>query len=185
MTMQDTAKVMAILQAAFPAWARGMSDEDGASVLNLWAMMFADDPAQDVLAAVQALIATQVEGYPPTVGAVKAKMDALRNPNAMTEGEAWKRIYRAICNGIHGSVKEFNALPESLQRIVGSPNQLRDWAVMDADTVNSVVASNVMRAFRTCEAAARETRMLPESLRTAIAGMKIGGELPPARLYSL
>lgn len=181
MTRQETVKVMAILQAAFPAWARGMSDEDGRTVLNLWAMMFREDPAEEVMAAVQALIATQREGFPPTIGAVKDKLDALRNAGGMTEGEAWSLIYKAVCNGIHGGVKEFKALPEELQRLVGSPNQLRDWAMMDVDTVNSVVASNVMRAYRARQSAEREERLLPESVRTAIAGMRIGGELPPAK----
>lgn len=181
MTLQDTVHVMAILQAAFPAWARGMSDKDGESVLNLWAMMFREDPAEDVMAAVQALIATQKEGFPPTIGAVKAKLDDMRTAGGMTEQEAWQRIYKAICRSAHYSGEEFQKLPENLQRLVGSPQQLQDWSQMDADTVNSVVASNLMRSYRVKEASDRETRMLPESLRTAISGMRIGGELPPAK----
>lgn len=180
MTKQETVQVMAVLQAAFPAWARGMSNEEGRSVLNLWAAMFADDPAGDVMAAVQALIATQKEGYPPTVGAVKAKIDDMRMADRMTEGEAWQRIYKAVCRSAHNSGEEFAKLPPELQRLVGSPNQLRDWAMMDAETVNSVVASNVQRAYRARATADRETRMLPQSVKTAIGEITRRWELPPA-----
>ena len=180
MTLKETGQVMAVLKVAFPAWGKGMDDAEALAMVHLWAELFSDDPAQEVLAAVKSLIATQKEGYPPTIGAVKAQLDKLRTGERMTDEQAWRLIYKAICNSAHNSGGEFSALPPELQRLVGSPNQLRDWAMMDAATVNSVVASNVQRAYRTRTEAEREMRVLPESVRTALAGFAERFALPEA-----
>lgn len=164
MTLKETGQVMAVLKVAFPSWAKGLSESDAIATVKLWADMFEEDPAIEVLAAVKALIATQKEGYPPTIGAVKAKLDNLRQGDAMTDEQAWRLIYKAICNSAHNSGSEYDKLPPQLQRIVGSPNQLRDWALMDSETVNSVVASNVQRAYRTRAESEREHRALPQSV---------------------
>lgn len=181
MTRTETAQIMAVLKVAFPSWYKGLTREDAIAAVNLWADLFADDPADEVAAAVKSLIATQKEGYPPTIGAVKAQLDKLRTGNRMTDEQAWRLIYKAICNSAHNSGGEFAKLPPELQRIVGSPNQLRDWALMDADTVNSVVASNVQRAYRTRTEAEREMRVLPASVKSMLTGIADRWALPEAK----
>jgi len=181
MTLKETGQVMAILKAAFPSWARGLDETEALATVKLWAELFADDPAEEVLAAVKALISSQKEGFPPTIGAVKARLDKLRTGNAMTDEQAWRLIYKAICNSAHNSGGEFSALPPELQRLVGSPNQLRDWSQMDAETVNSVVASNVQRAYRTRAESEREIRALPQSLKGAISGFSQRWALPEGK----
>lgn len=181
MTLKDMGKILAVLRAAFPAWAKGLEEDDALVMVRLWADMFSADPAEEVAAAVKSLIATQKEGYPPTIGAVKAQLDKLRTGNRMTDEQAWRIIYKAICNSAHNSGGEFSKLPPELQRIVGSPNQLRDWALMDADTVNSVVASNVQRAYRTRTEAEREMRVLPASVKSMLTGIADRWALPEAK----
>lgn len=181
MTLKDMGKILAVLRAAFPAWAKGLEEDDALVMVRLWADMFSADPAEEVAAAVKSLIATQKEGYPPTIGAVKAQLDKLRTGNRMTDEQAWRLIYKAICNSAHNSGGEFAKLPPELQRIVGSPNQLRDWALMDADTVNSVVASNVQRAYRTRTEAEREMRVLPASVKSMLTGIADRWALPEAK----
>lgn len=181
MTQKETGEIMAVLKVAFPAWYRGLTVPEAIAAVNLWTDMFESDPKAEVEAAVKSLIATQKEGYPPTIGAVKAQLDKLRTGNRMTDEQAWRLIYKAICNSAHNSGKEFDALPPELQRIVGSPNQLRDWALMDADTVNSVVASNVQRAYRTRTEAEREMRVLPASVKSMLTGIADRWALPEAK----
>ena len=66
----------------------------------------------------------------------------------MTDWEAWALVAKAIRNGIYGSREEFEALPESVRRVVGTPARLREWAVMDSDRVHSAVARDFRRAYR-------------------------------------
>jgi hypothetical protein len=71
----------------------------------------------------------------------------------------------------YNAAEEFQRLPPLLQRIVGSPNQLREWAIMEAETVNSVVQSNFMRSYKAVVAQEKERAMLPESTRQMITGL--------------
>ena len=66
----------------------------------------------------------------------------------MNEAEAWGLISKAIRNGLYGAKEEFAKLPPELQRLVGTPAQLREWAGMDSSTIQSIIASNVQRSFR-------------------------------------
>lgn len=171
MTKQETAQVMAILKVAFPNWYRELSREEAVATVNLWHEMFADEPAEEVYAAVKALIATQEEAFPPTVGRVKVRLAKLREPEGLTADAAWAMVYKAACNSAHNSQREFAKLPPEVQSVVGSSDQLRDWALMDAQTFNSVVASNFQKAFKVRSEAAREYKMLPGSVRAAIGNM--------------
>ena len=64
--------------------------------------------------------------------------------------------------------EEFEKLPESVRRIVGAPSQLRDWAMMDCDTFNSVVASNFQRSYRAAAQREREIASLPPDVRALV-----------------
>lgn len=161
----ETLKLMAVLRGAYPNFYRGMSRKEAESVVALWTEMFHDDPYELVAAAVKAFIVTDSKGFPPAIGVIKDKLHQITTPEEMTEGEAWQYVRQALKNGIYGSEKEFSALPERIQRLVGSPEQLREWASMDEGTVQSVVASNVQRTFRAKAQAERDFAALPEDVK--------------------
>ena len=80
-------------------------------------------------------------------------------------------VSKAIRNGIYGYQKEFDKLPPTVQTAVGQPEQLREWAVMDVGEVESVVASNFMRGYKTAQRRERETAMIPEDVRNLLTGV--------------
>lgn len=162
---------MAILTAAFPTFYRNAEGMDAQAVVNLWALQFADYPYSMVEAAVQALISTKVEGFPPTIGEVKEKARMLFAEKQLTETEAWALVSKATRNSAYGSEQEFNKLPPAVQRAVGGPEQLRAWAVMDADTVESVVASNFMRTYRVIAEREKEMQVLPQSVKEMLPSL--------------
>lgn len=178
MDRNETIKILATLKAAYPGSYRGMTARDAEAMIELWSRMFAESYA-DVNAAVAALISTRTVGFSPTVGEVKDQLQKLRSANTLPEQEAWALVSRACRNGLYGYRQEFAKLPPEVQRAVGAPEQLREWAAMDADTLQSVVASNFMRAYRTQKARERENAMLPPEVRALITGLSdtlmIGG----------
>ena len=91
----------------------------------------------------------------------------------MTEQEAWSKIYKAIVNAGYDPKAEFDKLPKRLQRLVGSPQQLFEWSMMDVTTVQSVVASNVMRSFRAIQAQEQEQAKLPQSVKRFLQDAKL------------
>jgi hypothetical protein len=164
MTRREALAVMAMLKTAYPTFYKNYSKDEINAAVDLWATMFADDPAYIVTEAVKSLMCTLK--YPPTIADVKEKIHLLTQPQGMSELEAWNTVRRAI--SYYDAQENYNSLPPMLQKIVGSPNQLREWAQMDADTVNSVIQSNFMRSFRAKVAQEKEQSMLPESTKRLI-----------------
>lgn len=169
MTASETAKVLGVLRAAYPNFYKGMGRGELENIVALWTDMFADDDVTVVATAVKSLIASDEKGYPPHIGAIKEHIHKVTHQTEMTEGEAWAMIRKAVSNGYYGYAEEYAKLPPTLQRLVGSATQLRDWSQMDVDEFNSVVASNVQRAYRTVVAREKEQAKLPESVRMVIS----------------
>lgn len=168
MNQTETLKIMAVLRGAYPAFYRDMSRKEAESVVALWAEMFAEDDVAIVAAAVKALIATDDKGFPPHIGAVKAKVRQITQPSGMTPQEAWNLVAKAIRNSAYESREEYGKLPKEIQRLVGSPNQLRDWATMNSETVHSVVASNFQRSFAARQKADNDFKALPRDVQAMI-----------------
>lgn len=178
MNRTETLAIMGVLKAAYPSYYKDMKRGDAEGIVDLWATMFMDEPVELVAMAVKSFIATDTKGFPPHIGAIKEAILKLREPKRMTEQEAWELVANAVRNGIYGADKEFKALPETVQRIVGSPNQLREWAMMDAEVVHSVVASNFQRSYKARAASEREYMALPGDVRRSMEQLAAGMSMP-------
>ena len=170
MTYDETLKVFAVLKANYSNFYKNITKQDAEAQVNLWNEMFADDTYTAVGAAVKAYIATDTSGYPPNVGKIKNYLlKFMQAEDEMTEIEAANRVLKAVERGIYNSVEEFEKLPETLKRLVGSATRLREWALMNSDELNSIVASNLMRSYRAVRESERQTAALPESVRNVIS----------------
>ena len=180
MNNDETLMILSVLKAAYPHSFKDMTKKDGEALVMLWQRMFSQESYKEVNAAISALIATRKEGYSPTIGEVKDQLQRLHSINELDESQAWALVSKACRNGLYGYRQEFAKLPPEVQRAVGAPEQLKEWAAMDADTVQSVVASNFMRNFRTQTARAKELDKLPSDVRQMIGdisnNMKLIGE---------
>lgn len=173
MTAQETGKIIDILVAAFPNW------KPTKNTAILWSQMFVDEPVDEVAAAVKAFIATDEKGYAPVIGQIKQLIAKAKKEDAMTEGDAWALVRKAICNGLYGAYEEFEKLPPVLQRIVGEPDQLTRWAMLE-DGLDTVVASNVQRSYRKALEQQEFRQALPPDVRNLLMGDKqklLGGTL--------
>lgn len=171
MTFDDARALMKIMKAEWPQSFRGLSREDAEAKLHLWAEMFADDDVTLVGLAVKSIITAGGHEFAPQIGEVKATMRKLQQPNAMTEAEAWAQVKRAVCRSGYNSVEEYAKLPLELQKLVGSPSQLRDWAMMDVDTLDSVIGSNFQRSYRQRAKEMADWAAIPADVKAAIRGV--------------
>ena len=178
MTHDETLAIMSVLKAAYPNYYRDMKRGDAEAIVGLWAEMFKDEPVEVVAVAVKAHIASDTKGFPPHIGAIKDAITKLKTPDEMTEIEAWGYVRKALSNSNYNSKSEFDKLPPVVQRLVGSHNQLREWALMDSDTVNSVVASNFQRSYKARAASEREYLALPQDVRQTMAHIAAGWSMP-------
>lgn len=169
MDKAQTASVLNLLQAIYPATYKGANKAEKEQAVEVWQSLFADDPVELVVQAVRALAVSKTDGFAPVPGAIKAEMYRLTHPNEMTEQEAWRLVLRALENSSYGrEVESFNKLPPLIQQIVGDPQQLHEWGQMDYDELNTVVASNFMRSYREKAKHARHEEMLPSGIREIV-----------------
>lgn len=167
MDRTDVLKIMAVLRGAYPMFYRSISRQEAEDTVNLWEIKFRDYDYRIVAAAVDALT-DEERDFPPNIGDVKAKIRLITGSNEMTELEAWNLVSKAIRNSGYESKEEFEKLPENIRRLVGSPNQLREWCMMDSGTLHSVVASNFQRSYRAVAQREREIAKLPPDVKKMV-----------------
>lgn len=169
MVRTDVLKIMAALRGAYPQFYRSIDRTEAEDTVNLWLDIFAGYDYGLVASAVKSFIDGDEKGFPPVPGQIKAKMRLLCGNEEMTEAEAWAAISVAVKNGLYGAEEEFRKLPPALQKLVGAPSQLRDWAAMDSGILQSVVASNFQRSYRTAVQREKELAKLPPDVKKLIA----------------
>ena len=97
MTKKEALQILAILKAAYPSSFNGTKEELSGTV-SVWALQFADMPADIVLMAVHKLISTSK--FPPAIAEVKKAIEGLH----------WES-YSALCDGMR-----YNTITEDEKR---------------------------------------------------------------------
>ena len=145
MTAQETGKILSIISEIYPSFRK---DRNIQTTQDVWLTIFEHTPYAAVEQALMAYIATDTKGFPPVPGAINERIMQARELEGLTENDAWILVLKAVSRGIYNSGEEFAKLPAEVQRIVGHPAQLHEWALLDAGEVNTVIASAFRRSWR-------------------------------------
>lgn len=163
MTKKETAQLMAVLKVAYPRYYQGMSVAEAKQAVALWYSMLLDYPYEQVMQGVRAVIA--VQKFPPTIAEVIEQMQMLTTKSTMGEIQAWVMVKQALRNGYYHSVEEFGKLPAEIQVTIGRHETLREWAQVDTASVETVVGSHFMRAYRAKQRQLKTQMALPTDVR--------------------
>lgn len=128
--------------------------------LKVWYMFISDISYKVASEAVAKYISTNK--WPPTPADLReivVHMTSSPEDN-LGELEAWALVQRAIRNGIYGAEKEFEALPPLIQKAVGDPSNIREWAQTDEDT-RTVLQSQFQKVYRSTVQRAKEEAQMP------------------------
>ena len=164
----DGAKYVLGIMAAY--WPHFLKGRDLALTAEVWQKFFEDIPAREVAEAVHAYARTDTEGYAPAPGKVRQLLGMAAGEQALSETEAWALVSRALHNGIYGYKAEWEKLPPLVQEAVGAPEMLKEWAMVDADQVQTVIASNFQRSYRAKAATNAERLALSEARQQRLGG---------------
>ena len=145
MNEQETGKILAVISEMYPSFRK---DRNIQATQDIWLTIFEHTPYEQVSQALMSYIATDTKGFPPVPGALNERICQARELNGMNENEAWCLVFKALGRGIYNSEEEFSKLPEEIQRIVGHPRQLHEWAMLDTHEVSTVIASGFKRSWR-------------------------------------
>lgn len=164
MTREEAKKLIRIICASYPNY----HPVDISETIDVWTMMLEEYEYNHIAIALKAYITGDTSGFAPSIGQLIDKLHTITTPEELNELEAWSMVYRAICNSTYNSEHEFEKLPPPVQKAVGNPAMLREWASMDTDTVQSVEQSHFIRNYRTAIQREKEDVKLPESVKKAI-----------------
>lgn len=163
-------QILTLLQSEYPQSFSSMDARTMALKVELWEREFSSDNPNLVYAAIRTYMRTP-ERFAPSIGQVREIMNSLTAGEELPEQTAWAMVSAACRNGLYGYKTEFEKLPPDVQTAVGAPEQLKAWAMMDADTVESVVASNFMRNFKANKAREKARAALPPEMQNIVIGM--------------
>ena len=177
MTSMETTAILAVIRTAYPRYYDKKTEKELKETISLWHTMLAEYRADTVSAAVKALIATSK--FPPTIAEVIEMINTLTKPAELGEVEAWGLVKNAIRNSAYHSVEEFDKLPKTIPRTLGNPSVLREWAISEDESMENVIASNFMRAYRAKVDNVRTLEAVPASVKAMVIEtaerLKIGG----------
>lgn len=165
MTREETIKLLMCIQAAYP----NFKPMDKTVSANVWHMALQEYDFVECQNALMSYITTDKNGFAPSIGQVIDKIHTNRDVarNQLTETQAWSLVSKALRNSTYNSKSEFDALPESVQKAVGSHDILRVWATDEAFN-ESVVSSNFMRSYKSILNRQAEFERLPSNVRELI-----------------
>lgn len=160
MTRNDVVKIFIVIRTAYPNFYKDMKKEELDTTIDLWTEMFAHENTQLVVAAVKNLINTFK--WPPTIADIKEEMYKLTEVETETPIEIWNKIKSAIGRAGYYAAEEFEKLPEVAKTFVGSPRQLREWA-LSIDYNDSVVKGQFLKQYEVLKKREKDNKlMLPQ-----------------------
>lgn len=164
MTREQVGKLLMTIQAYYPNY----NPPDKEITLNAWYIMFAEYPEKIVLHALRACIATNTSGFAPDVGQIMSRIQTISQPQELDGMAAWGLVSKALRNGTYGAVGEFNKLPPLVRQAVGMPDNLKNWATADYQTIETVIQSNFLRTYETVVKRANEINRMPDNIKSLI-----------------
>lgn len=165
MTRGEAAKLLALVHQLYT---NAKPADDLVAQAGSWALVLDKWSYPQMEAALMAFAANDVKGFPPSPGQlIDTAVNLMQKGDDLTEQEAWSLVQKALSNGAYGYREEYKKLPPLVRACVGSPNQLREWAMADASAVSTVTASNFMRSYRAKKASKDRYARTPEFIRAA------------------
>lgn len=164
MTRDEIKEMLMVIQAAYPNY----KPQDKTVAVNTWYMMLKDYEKEVVEAALKIYIASDTSGFAPAIGQLIDKINTVTAPPELNSMTAWGLVSKALRNGCYGAEQEFEKLPMTVKRAVGSPDNLRHWAQSDSKSIETVIQSNFIRTYEAEVRRKNEAAKTPPDVRTLI-----------------
>ena len=164
MTREETVKIIRIMSDCYPNYKPNNLSE----TVDVWQMMLEEYSCEQVAVALKAYITSNTSGFAPSVGEIVAKIQLVSQPQELDGMAAWGLVSKALRNGTYGAVEEFNKLPPLVKQAVGMPDNLKNWATSDYQTIETVIQSNFLRTYETVVKRANEINRMPDNIKSLI-----------------
>ena len=164
MTREETVKIIRIMCDCYPNYKPSNLSE----TVDVWNMMLEEYSYNQVSIALKAYVTSDTSGFAPSVGEIVAKIQTISQPQELDGMAAWGLVSKALRNGTYGAVEEFNKLPPLVRQAVGIPDNLKNWATSDYQTIETVIQSNFLRTYEVVVKRANEINRMPDNIKSLI-----------------
>lgn len=164
MTREETVKIIRIMSDCYPNYKPNNLSE----TVDVWQMMLDEYSYNQVSIALKAYVTSDTSGFAPSVGEIVAKIQTISQPQELDGMTAWGLVSKALRNGTYGAVEEFNKLPPLVKQAVGMPDNLKNWATADYQTIETVIQSNFLRTYEVIVKRETEISRMPDNIKLLI-----------------
>lgn len=176
MNREETKAILKVLRISYPNSFKNLSNEDTYLFLALWSEAFKEEPAEIVIKAVKSIIYTDTREFAPNIATVRRHIYKLLHQDEINEIQAWDLVAKALRHGISSPKTEFEKLPEQVQKVVGTPRQLTQWAMLD-DFSRNQISRDFMKNYKAMQEKAQENWCYPKGfMQLAESTVKMIGE---------
>lgn len=164
MTRDEMKKILMLMEMTF----NSCHFENKKDAVDAWLFALDGYTFEQVSWALKIYTQTSGSAYAPSPAQLIA---TLRKPSEMSQMDfitAWRFIRKAISRSLYYSEEEFEKLPEEAQKAIGDPSQLREWAQLPSETIDSVTRSKVESQFNAMQKRNAEMAAMPEEVRELI-----------------
>lgn len=165
MTRDEVKKIIAVIAATFP----NFDSDDPATTIDAWHLFLADYSYQDISAALKIYVSTANSAFPPSASQLIGQLNKVRSLKNAQEVDVWREVRPAIRNGNYHAEEEFKKLSPLAQKMVGDPGQLKEWAMLPSEDIDTVVQSNFKKRYETMTKREAELSAMPREVREMIA----------------
>ena len=177
MTRDEVKKLLAIINVTYP----NFKVENPTETVNIWFMLLEEYDFELIQMGLKIYITTSDSAFAPSVSqliAMSRKPSELKEKNLLPtydEVTTWREVRQAIKNGIYHAEEEFKKLSPIAQRMVGDSQQIHEWAMLESETIDSVIQSNFKARFKDFQIAEatkakrnREIAQMPREVQALI-----------------
>ena len=141
MTREEFARLVKGMRAVY-TYKDFIADKDS---FDMWYSLLEDLPYKVAAASLKAHMQTNPKV--PTPADIRKGAATMTKKEQLPDLMAWDMVRKAIGRSAYYSEEEFEKLPETIQRVIGTPRQLFEWS-QTQDGVDTVVSSQFLRAYR-------------------------------------
>lgn len=162
MNKQETTKIITFLAGNYDSIAKKDINQKNIMV-NTWYECLQDIDYKLVQEAIKKSI--MESPYPPTIADIRKGAYELIKGEERTAIDAWNEAHSMISCGLYMTKEEFEAHSPEVKRFFGSVRQVREIAMQDSETTNTVVKGQFLKQYEAIVENDRKQAMLPKQMQ--------------------
>ena len=165
MTRDEVKKIIAIIAATYP----NFQSDDPTFTVDAWYLFLEDYSYEDISMALKIYVSTANSAFPPSASQLIGQINKVRSLKTAQEVDVWREVRPAIRNSSYHAEEEFKKLSPLAQKMVGDPGQLREWASLPSEDIDTVVQSNFKKRYEVMVKREAEISAMPKEVRELIS----------------